>query len=73
MPIHSCVSNLEIGVCNGYKLHSHDNAGLICFRNIYVDGSAGGNVDHRRTKAGVTDYVGSIGVDSLFWEKHRRP
>ena len=30
-------------------------------------------MDYRRTKAGVTGYVGSIGLDPLFREELRRP
>ena len=32
----------------GYQFRSHDGAGLFCSRNIHVDDSVGGNVDHRR-------------------------
>ncbi len=33
----------------GYKFRPRYGAVLFCSRSIYVDGGAGGNVDHRRT------------------------
>ncbi len=40
----------ECGECrvNGYKLGPHDSAGLFYSCGIYVDGSTGGDVHHRR-------------------------
>ena len=74
MPIHSCVANVVRAGCMA------TSSARVMVRVSYVPAaymqmavSDGGDVDHRRTLAGVAVYIRSIGADPLFREKLRRP
>jgi hypothetical protein len=40
---------------------------------VYIDGGAGGNVNHNRVQPGLTLNVGTIRIDPIFHDKFRRP
>jgi len=61
MPIHSCVSNVVRAVCMATSsARTMVWVSSVPATSIYVDGSDGGNADHRRTWAGVTGYARPI-------------
>jgi hypothetical protein len=72
IPIQSSYANGESRV-DCYPFRPHDGADLFCSRNTYIDGGAGGDVNHRRFQPGLTLNVGPIRLDLAFRDRFRRP